>query len=82
MVNYGMISVSDEAVSILREGGSRCESFLETISQHQEAVNAFCNNGFRLTEIDVGTERSFEEPFYSFSDGFGRYNIDGIKDSL
>ena len=83
MAKYTKLKVSDEVVGILRAGGSRCDSFLKTVAEHQSAITAFCKKGnLRLTEVDVGVERAIEEPSYYFSDGLGGYTIDGIRNSL
>jgi hypothetical protein len=77
------LKVSDEVIDILRVGGLRCECFLGQVAEHHELLTAFSRMpGSELLEVDAGNEGTHEEPFYGFSDGRGRYNIDGLKSSL
>ena len=80
MAKYTILEVSDEVISILRRGGRRCENFLENVKDNQKAITVFCRHyGVRLRGVDVGTESKKEEPFYTFSDGLGSYNIRGLR---
>lgn len=80
MKKYNLLKVSDEVVEILRNGGRRCDCFLEQVLDNQKAITSFCKHyGMTIKLIDVGLERGKQEPMYGFSDGLGLYTIKGLR---
>jgi hypothetical protein len=83
MTKGNIVEISEEVISVLKEGGIRCESFLEQVAKDRKLISAFCKQQkVRLVELDFGMENVGEEPFYSFSDELGRYTSAGLVASL
>ena len=82
MAETNIFNISGEVLSLLREGGKRCESFLEKVAEDEKLIKAFCkHHNSRLTDVYViGTSSS--QPFYSFSNSLGLYNSSALKASL